>query len=102
MSRRGGGRPKQRPEELVADRAYDSKRSRRWLRSKEITLGLGQMLPTLNFLSRRLPAHCDRAARAAAHADDEATSPPFPDYVPQPKRPHPSSASSLILLLPTR
>ena len=31
-----GGRPKQRPEELVADRAYDSKRFRRWLRSRGI------------------------------------------------------------------
>ena len=31
-----GGRPKQRPEELVAYRAYDSKRFRRWLRSRGI------------------------------------------------------------------
>jgi transposase len=30
------GRPKQRPKELVADKAYDSKRFRRWLRSKRI------------------------------------------------------------------
>jgi len=30
------GRPKQRPEQLVADKAYDSKRFRRWLRSKKI------------------------------------------------------------------
>ena len=30
------GRPKQRPEELVADKAYDSKRFRRWLHSKRI------------------------------------------------------------------
>jgi transposase len=33
---RGRGRPKQRPEELVADKAYDSKRFREWLRSKGI------------------------------------------------------------------
>jgi transposase len=30
------GRPKQRPDELVADKAYDRKRLRRWLRSKRI------------------------------------------------------------------
>ncbi len=32
----GRGRPKQRPQELVADRAYDSKRFRGWLRSRGI------------------------------------------------------------------
>jgi transposase len=31
-----GGRPKQRPKELVADRAYDSKSFRGWLRSRGI------------------------------------------------------------------
>jgi len=36
VPRRRGGRPKQRPEELVADRAYDSERFRRWLRSRGI------------------------------------------------------------------
>lgn len=36
VPRRGGGRPKQRPKELVADKAYDSKRFRQWLRSKGI------------------------------------------------------------------
>ncbi len=36
VPRRRGGRPKQRPEEWVADKAYDSKRFRRWLHSKEI------------------------------------------------------------------
>jgi transposase len=36
VPRRGGGRPKQRPEELVADKAYDSKRFRDWLRSRKI------------------------------------------------------------------
>ena len=30
------GRPKQRPKELVADKAYDSKHLRRWLRSLKI------------------------------------------------------------------
>ena len=30
------GRPRQRPDELVADKAYDSKRFRRWLCSKRI------------------------------------------------------------------
>lgn len=36
VPRRGQGRPKQRPKELVADKAYDSKRFRGWLRSKGI------------------------------------------------------------------
>ena len=36
VPRGGRGRPKQRPEELVADKAYDSKRFREWLRSKGI------------------------------------------------------------------
>src|ERR671916_2830142 len=36
VPRRTRGRPKQRPKELVADKAYDSKRFRRWLRSKNI------------------------------------------------------------------
>ena len=31
-----GGRPKQRPKELVADKAYDSKPFRRWLHSRGI------------------------------------------------------------------
>ena len=33
---RGRGRPKKRPEELVADKAYDSRRFREWLRSRGI------------------------------------------------------------------
>ena len=32
----GAGRPKQRPKELVADKAYDSKGFRDWLRSRKI------------------------------------------------------------------
>ena len=36
VPRRGRGRPKQRPKELVADKAYDSRRFREWLRSKGI------------------------------------------------------------------
>jgi hypothetical protein len=36
VPRKRGGRPKQRPKELVADRAYYSKRFRKWLRSKSI------------------------------------------------------------------
>ena len=34
VPRRGRGRPRQRPKELVADKAYDSKCFRQWLRSK--------------------------------------------------------------------
>ena len=33
---RGRGRPKQRPKELVADEAHDSKHPRRWLRSLKL------------------------------------------------------------------
>jgi hypothetical protein len=36
VPRGGAGRPKQRPKELVADKVCDSKRFRRWLRSKSI------------------------------------------------------------------
>jgi len=44
VPRRGWGRPKQRPEEVVADKAYDSRRFREWLRSKGIR-------PTIPFTS---------------------------------------------------
>jgi DDE family transposase len=37
VPRRGRGRPKQRPEEVVADKAYDSRGFRKCLRSKGIT-----------------------------------------------------------------
>jgi hypothetical protein len=46
IPRRRGGRPKQRPAELVADRAYDSKTFRRWLRSQGVK-------PTIPFYPRR-------------------------------------------------
>lgn len=36
VPRAGRGRPKQRPKELVADKAYDSKGFRNWLRSRRI------------------------------------------------------------------
>src|SRR3712207_6103320 len=36
VPRRRWGRPKQRPNELVADKGHDSKRSRDWLRSRKI------------------------------------------------------------------
>ncbi len=47
VPRRDRGRPKQRPEELVADKAYDSKSFRRWLRSKGIK-------PTIPSYERRV------------------------------------------------
>jgi transposase len=40
VPRQGAGRPKQRPKELVADKAYDSKAFRQWLRSKGIKPGI--------------------------------------------------------------
>ena len=51
VPRRGGGRPKQRPKELVADKAYDSKRLRQWLRSK----GIKPTIPTYERRARKLP-----------------------------------------------
>jgi transposase len=53
VPRRGRGRPKQRPKELVADRAYDSKRLRQWLRSKGIK-------PTIPLYARRARKHPKR------------------------------------------
>ena len=50
VPRREGGRPKQRPKELVADKAYDSKRLRQWLRSKGIK-------PTIPLYERRVRKH---------------------------------------------
>ena len=49
--RRRGGRPKQRPKELVADRAYDSKRFRQWLRSK----GIKPTIPSYERRARKRP-----------------------------------------------
>ena len=40
VPRQEAGRPKQRPKELVADKAYDSKAFRQWLRSKGIKPGI--------------------------------------------------------------
>ena len=38
VPRRAGGRPTKRPKELVADKAYDSKSFRDWLRSRKVKL----------------------------------------------------------------
>ncbi len=51
VPRGGGGRPKQRPKELVADKAYDSKRLRHWLRSK----GIKPTIPPYERRTRKLP-----------------------------------------------
>src|SRR5215216_2624897 len=51
VPRRGKGRPKQRPEELVADKAYDSKRFRQWLRSK----GIKPTIPPYERRARKRP-----------------------------------------------
>ncbi len=50
VPRRGRGRPKQRPEELVADKAYDSRQFREWLRRKRIK-------PTIPSYERRARNH---------------------------------------------
>ena len=46
-----GGRPKQRPAELVTDRAYDSKPFRRWLRSR----GIKPTIPSYLRRARKRP-----------------------------------------------
>jgi transposase len=51
VPRGGGGRPKQRPKELVADKAYDSKSLRQWLRSK----GIKPTIPPYERRARKLP-----------------------------------------------
>ena len=51
VPRRGRGRPKQRPKELVADKAYDSRRLREWLRSK----GIKPTIPPYERRARKRP-----------------------------------------------
>ena len=51
VPRRGRGRPKQRPEELVADKAYDSRRLREWLRSR----GIRPTIPPYERRARKRP-----------------------------------------------
>ncbi|HLL39567.1 MAG TPA: transposase [Rubrobacteraceae bacterium] len=51
VPRRGRGRPKQRPKELVADKAYDSRRFREWLRSK----GIRPTIPPYQRRARKRP-----------------------------------------------
>jgi len=51
VPRRGRGRPKQRPQELVADKAYDSNRFRHWLRSK----GIKPTIPPYERRARKRP-----------------------------------------------
>ena len=51
VPRRGRGRPKQRPKELVADKAYDSRSFRGWLRS----LGIKPTIPRYERRERKHP-----------------------------------------------
>jgi transposase len=51
VARQGRGRPKQRLEELVTDKAYDSKRFRQWLRSK----GIKPTIPSYERGARKRP-----------------------------------------------
>jgi len=51
VPRRSGGRPRQRPEELVADKDYDSNRFRQWLRSK----GIKPTIPPYERRARKRP-----------------------------------------------
>ena len=51
VPRRREGRPKQRPLEVVADRAYDSRPFRRWLRSR----GIDPTIPACPRRERKRP-----------------------------------------------
>jgi len=51
VPRRRGGRSKQRPKELVADKAYDSKGFRSWLRSR----GIKSTIPFYERRERKRP-----------------------------------------------
>jgi len=51
VPRRGRGRPRQRPKELVADKAYDSKSFRDWLRSR----GIKPTIPPYQRRERKRP-----------------------------------------------
>ena len=51
VPRRGRGRPKQRPQELIADKASDSRRLREWLRSK----GIRPTIPPYEQRARKRP-----------------------------------------------
>jgi hypothetical protein len=51
VPRRGRGGPKQRTEEVVADKAYDSRRFREWLRSK----GIRPTIPSYQRRARKRP-----------------------------------------------
>ena len=64
LPHRGRGRPRTRPRELVADRAYDSTALRRYLRGR----GIRAMIP-----ERRLPAGKRRRKRGPRPRFDEAT-----------------------------
>lgn len=51
VPRRGRGRPKRQMKELVADKAYDSRRLRKWLRSK----GIKPTIPPYQRRERKRP-----------------------------------------------
>ncbi len=51
VPRRGRRRPKQRPQELVADKAYDSRSFKEWLRSK----GIRPTIPSYQRRARKRP-----------------------------------------------
>lgn len=51
VPRRGPGRPKQRPRELVADKAYDSRSFRGWLRGR----GIKPTIPSYERRERKRP-----------------------------------------------
>ena len=51
VPRTGRGRPKQRPKELIADKAYDSKHFRNWLRRR----GIKATIPSYERRERRRP-----------------------------------------------
>lgn len=62
---RGSGRPKQRPDELVADRAYDSRYFRQWLHSK----GIKPTIPSYERRARKRPKR-GRPVKAGLHYEE--------------------------------
>src|SRR5215210_6851034 len=65
VTRRGRGRPKRRMKELVADKAYDSRRFRKWLPSK----GIKPTIPPYQRRERKHPK-CGRPVKVGERYEE--------------------------------
>jgi transposase len=65
VPRGGRGRPKQRPKELVADKAYDSRSFRGWLRSR----GIKPTIPSYQRRERKRPKRGRPIETGASYAE---------------------------------